>query len=334
MVLKVAINGFGRIGRNALRALYECGRLGELKVVAINDLGDVDSYAHLLKFDSSHGIFGAEVGVEGGALVVNGDVIPFSSEPDLVKLPWGQFDVDVVFECTGRFTNRQDAEKHLVAGAKKVLISAPAGEDVDATVVFGVNDDVLRPEHTVVSNASCTTNCLATVAKVLNDAVGIEDGLMCTVHSYTNDQHLTDSFHVDLHRARAAAVSMIPTKTGVAKAIGLVLPELDGKLQGYSLRVPTMNVSVVDFTFSVKRSTSIEEVHEVVKSAAEGAFKGVLAFNELPLVSIDFNHNSHSAIFDATQTLVAGKLVKVLAWYDNEWGFCNRMLDTALVMGR
>jgi glyceraldehyde 3-phosphate dehydrogenase len=334
MTIKVAINGYGRIGRNVLRALYESQRQNEIQVVAINDLGDADFLAHLTRYDSVHGKFPGTIEVKNGTMIVNGDSIRVCSERDPSKLPWKELNVDVVYECTGLFTSRDKAGLHLQAGAKKVLISAPAGNDIDATVVYGVNDNILRGDFTIVSNASCTTNCLAPVAKVLNDAIGIEVGLMNTIHSYTNDQVLTDVYHSDLRRARSATQSMIPTKTGAAAAVGLVLPELAGKLDGFAVRVPTINVSVVDLTFTAKRDTNADEINNIIKAASLGALKNVLAYNTEPLVSIDFNHNPASSIFDATQTKVLGRLVKVLSWYDNEWGFSNRMLDTSLAMMR
>lgn len=330
MATRIAINGYGRIGRNILRALYEADRQNEFKVVAINDLGDTNINAHLTQFDSTHGKFHKPVSVGAdGSLIVAGDEIQVFSERDPAKLPWKQLDIDVVFECTGLFTKREKANLHLQAGAKKVLISAPAGNDMDATVVYGVNHHLLKSTDTIISNASCTTNCLVPVVKPLHEALGIISGLMTTVHAYTNDQVLTDVYHEDLRRARSATRSMIPTKTGAASAIGLVLPELNGKLDGFAIRVPTINVSVVDLTITVERKTTVDEVNALLKKAAEGELKEVLAYNTLPLVSIDFNHNPYSAIFDATQTKVIGNLVKVLAWYDNEWGFSNRMLDTA-----
>jgi glyceraldehyde 3-phosphate dehydrogenase len=333
MTIKIAINGYGRIGRNTLRAIYESNRQKEIQIVAINDLGDAKILAHLTRHDTVHGKFPGTVEVEDGVMIVNGDKIRVCSERDPSKLPWKELNVDVVYECTGIFTSREKAGLHLQAGAKKVLISAPAGHDIDATVVYGVNQNVLRPNYTLVSNASCTTNCLAPVAKVLNDAIGIEEGLMNTIHAYTNDQVLTDVYHEDVRRARSATHSMIPTKTGAAAAVGLVLPELAGKLDGFAVRVPTINVSVVDLTFLAKRDTNAEEVNNAIKAAAAaGPLKGILAYNTEPLVSIDFNHNPASSIFDATQTKVLGRLVKVLSWYDNEWGFSNRMLDTSLAM--
>jgi len=331
MTIRVAINGYGRIGRNVLRAFYEHGKWPGLQIVAINDLGDAQTNAHLTRYDTAHGKFPGTVSVEGEYLIVNGDRIRVCAERDPAKLPWKELDVDVVFECTGLFTSKEKASAHLTAGAKKVIISAPGGKDVDATVVYGVNHEVLKASHTVISNASCTTNCLAPLVKALDDGLGVVNGLMTTVHAYTNDQVLTDVFHKDLRRARAAAMSMIPTKTGAAAAVGLVLPHLNGKLDGYAVRVPTLNVSVVDLTFVAKRATSVEEVNQLVKQAAEGPLKGVLEYNTEPLVSVDFNHNPASSIFDATLTKVSGgTLVKVCAWYDNEWGFSNRMLDVAV----
>jgi glyceraldehyde 3-phosphate dehydrogenase len=328
MAIKVAINGYGRIGRNILRALYESKHKNDIEIVAINDIGDPATNVHLTRYDSTHGKFPGEVKLADNNMLVNGDLIRICCERDPEKLPWESLGVDVVFECTGRFTSKDKASVHLKAGAKKVIISAPA-TDVDATIVFGVNDDTLKPSDTVISNASCTTNCLAPLAKPLHAAIGIESGLMVTVHSYTNDQVLVDTNHSDLHRARSATQSIIPTKTGAASAVGLVLPELAGKLDGYALRVPTVNVSLVDFTFLPKRQTSIKEVDQVLKDAANGALKGILVVNDESLVSVDFNHNPASSIYDATQTRMVDNLVKVLAWYDNEWGFSNRMLDVA-----
>jgi glyceraldehyde 3-phosphate dehydrogenase len=335
MAIKVGINGYGRIGRNILRALYESGRTGEIQVVAINDLGNANTNAHLTRYDTAHGKFNGTVNVEGDSIVVNGDRIKVLSERDPAKLPWGQLGVDVVFECTGFFTSKAKAQAHLAGGAKKVLISAPGGSDVDGTVVYGVNHDVLTSAMTVVSNASCTTNCLAPLAKVLHDGIGIESGLMTTIHAYTNDQVLTDVYHEDLRRARSATMSMIPTKTGAAAAVGLVLPVLKGKLDGFAIRVPTINVSLVDLTFKPKRATTVEEVNKLVKAAADGALKGVLAYTEAPLVSVDYNHDPASSTYDATLTkIIDGGLVKVCSWYDNEWGFSNRMLDTALAWSK
>lgn len=331
MAVKVAINGYGRIGRNILRALYESKRTNEIEIVAINDMGpDLAIHAHLTQNDSVHGRFNHKVELVDGHLIIDGHKIKMLAERDPNLLPWGQLGVDIVFECTGIFTSKEKASAHLHAGAGKVLISAPGANDVDATVVYGVNHYILTSDMTVVSNASCTTNCLAPVAQVLNNAIGIENGLMTTIHSYTNDQVLTDSYHSDMHRARAATMSMIPTKTGAAKALGLVLPELNGKLDGLSIRVPTPNVSLVDLTFTAKRDTTIEEINHVIVEAAHGKLKGVLGASNDLLVSIDFNHNPHSSIFDLTQTRVNGRLVKVFSWYDNEWGFSNRMLDNAI----
>jgi len=331
MVVKVGINGYGRIGRNVLRALYESGKRKDIEIVALNDLGDAKTNAHLTRHDTVHGKFNGEVVVDGDSLVVNGDRIKVLAERDPSKLPWGQLGVDVVFECTGLFTSKAKAGKHLEGGAKKVLISAPGGADVDGTIVYGVNHDTLKSSHTVVSNASCTTNCLAPLAKVLNDGIGIKHGLMTTIHAYTNDQVLTDVYHEDLRRARSATMSMIPTKTGAAAAVGLVLPELKGKLDGFAIRVPTINVSVVDLTFTASRATTIDEINALVKAAAHGPLKGVLAYNDAPLVSVDFNHDPASSTYDSTLTkIIDGTIVKVCAWYDNEWGFSNRMLDTTL----
>jgi glyceraldehyde 3-phosphate dehydrogenase len=331
MPVKVAINGYGRIGRNILRALYESKRTNEIQVVAVNDLGDAKTNAHLTKYDTAHGPFPLPVSVDGDSLVVGGDRIRVCAERDPSKLPWGQLGVDIVLECTGLFTTKEKAGLHLKAGAKKVIISAPGGKDVDATVVYGVNHKVLKASHTVISNASCTTNCLAPLAKVLHETVGIERGIMTTVHAYTNDQVLTDVYHSDLRRARSATQNMIPTKTGAAAAVGLVLPELDGKLDGFAVRVPTINVSLVDLTFDAGRATSAKEIDEAVKKASQGALKGVLAYVDEPLVSSDFNHNPASSLYDSSLTkVIEGKLVKVCSWYDNEWGFSNRMLDTTL----
>ncbi|MGZ8143567.1 MAG: type I glyceraldehyde-3-phosphate dehydrogenase [Methylosarcina sp.] len=333
MPIKVAINGYGRIGRNIIRALYEAGRTNEIQVVAINDLGDSNTNAHLTQYDSVHGKFPFEVSVDGDNIVINGDKIKVFSERDPSKLPWGELGIDVVHECTGLFTSKAKASAHITAGAKKVIISAPGGNDVDATIVFGVNHNTLKASDTVISNASCTTNCLAPLVKPLHDAIGVEHGLMTTIHSYTNDQVLTDVYHSDLRRARSATQSMIPTKTGAAAAVGLVLPELSGKLDGFAMRVPTINVSVVDLTFKAKRSTSKEEVIDVMNAASQGALKGILDVNTRPLVSVDFNHNPASSIFEAPSTYVLnGDFVKVLSWYDNEWGFSNRMLDTTIAL--
>ena len=335
MPVKIAINGYGRIGRNVLRALYEGGRRGELAIVAVNDLGDAKTNAHLTRYDSAHGPFPYTVEVEGSDLVIDGDRIKVCAERDPAKLPWDDLGVEVVLECTGLFTSKETASAHLRAGAKKVVISAPAGKDVDATIVYGVNHQTLAPSHTVISNASCTTNCLAPLAKVLHDAIGIEHGLMTTIHAYTNDQVLTDVYHSDLRRARSATQSMIPTKTGAAAAVGLVLPELNGRLDGFAVRVPTINVSVVDLTFHASRSTTAEEIHKAMRAASSGELEGILAYTDEPLVSIDFNHNAASSIYDASLTKVlGGTLVKVCAWYDNEWGFSNRMLDTTLAWAK
>lgn len=332
MTIRVAINGFGRIGRNVLRALYESKKAYDIKIVAINDLGDASINAHLLKYDTAHGIFAANVEHSDRAIFVNQDEIRTLSERNPANLPWAELQVDVVLECTGLFTDRQTAGAHLTAGAKKVIISAPA-KDVDATVVYGVNHDVITPEMTIISNASCTTNCLSPIAKPLNDVLGIESGLMTTIHAYTNDQRLNDVYHTDVRRARAAAMSMIPTKTGAAAAVGLVVPALKGKFDGLAVRVPTLNVSLVDLTFIAGRNTTVEEVNEIIRNAAaQSPMNQVLAVNDLPLVSVDFNHNPMSSIFDATETRVNGRLVKVMAWYDNEWGFSNRMLDNTVEM--
>ncbi|NOG31034.1 type I glyceraldehyde-3-phosphate dehydrogenase [Halomonas sp. TBZ9] len=329
MTIRIAINGFGRIGRNVLRAVYENGYRDRLEVVAINDLGDPSMNAHLLRHDTVHGHFGFSVEHDEQSMQVDGQRIAILSERDPAQLPWKEMGVDLVMECTGLFTKREAAAKHIEAGAERVLISAPS-PDADATIVFGVNEQVLKPEHKVVSNASCTTNCLAPIAKALNDAVGIENGLMTTVHAYTNDQNLSDVYHADPYRARSATHSMIPTKTGAAAAVGLVLPELAGKFDGLAVRVPVINVSLVDLTFNASRDTSKEEINAIVEKAAEGS--AVLAVNAQPLVSIDFNHDAHSSTFDANHTRVNGRLVKIMAWYDNEWGFSNRMIDTALAM--
>lgn len=331
MNIRVAINGYGRIGRMILRALYESRRTDEIDIVAINDLGDSRINAHLTEFDSVHGHFGYKVDATRNCMLIEDDNITIISEPDLDALPWAELDIDIVFECTGRFTDREAAGKHISQGAKKVIISAPA-KDVDATIVYGVNHHKLTQEHQLISNASCTTNCLAPMAKVLNDTIGIQEGIMTTIHAYTNDQHLSDTYHSDLHRARAAALSMIPTKTGAAQAVGLVLPELAGKLTGLAVRVPTPNVSLVDLSFVAERPTNEEEINQLIKDAAQGSLRGVIEYNELPLVSVDFNHHPASCIFDSTQTHAIGSMVKVFAWYDNEWGFSNRMLDTAIAL--
>jgi len=332
MTIKVAINGYGRIGRNILRAVYESGRTDEFQIVAVNDLADAATNAHLTQYDTTHGQFPGTVSVDGGDLIVNGDRIKVFAERDPGKLPWAELGVEVVHECTGFFRSKETAGAHIAAGARKVILSAP-GQSVDNTVVFGVNHDTLKPTDEVISNASCTTNCLAPLAKALHEGVGIEKGLMTTIHAYTNDQVLTDVFHTDLRRARSATMSQIPTKTGAAAAVGLVLPELNGKLDGFSMRVPTINVSVVDLNFVASRPTTVEEINSIVRVAADGALNGILAYNELPLVSVDFNHNPNSSIFDAGLTRVMdGNLVKVLSWYDNEWGFSNRMLDTTIAL--
>jgi glyceraldehyde 3-phosphate dehydrogenase len=333
MTVKVAINGFGRIGRNVLRAIVESGRK-DIEVVAVNDLGPVETNAHLLRFDSVHGRFPGEVSVEGDSLVVDGHKIKVTAIRNPAELPHKELGVDIALECTGIFTSKNKAKAHLDAGAKRVLVSAPA-DGADLTVVYGVNHDKLTKDHLVVSNASCTTNCLAPVAKVMNDSIGIEKGFMTTVHSYTNDQPSLDQIHKDLYRARAAALSMIPTSTGAAKAVGLVLPELNGKLDGVAIRVPTPNVSVVDFKFVAKRKTNKEEITEAVKRAAKQELKGILGYTEQPNVSIDFNHDPHSSVFHVDQTKVLdGTFVRVMSWYDNEWGFSNRMADTAVAMGK
>ena len=336
MSIKVGINGYGRIGRNILRALYEAKRNSQVQIVALNDLGDAKTNAHLTRYDTVHGKFPGEVAVDGDSMVVNGDRIRVLAERDPTKLPWGTLGVDFVLECTGLFTTKAKAGAHLKGGAKKVVISAPGGEDVDATVVYGVNHDVLKKDHTVISNASCTTNCLAPVAKVLHEKVGMVAGIMTTIHSYTNDQVLTDVYHSDLRRARSATMSQIPAKTGAAAALGLVLPDLKGKLDGFAVRVPTINVSLVDLTFTAKRPTSVEEVNKALKDAAAAdAWKGILAYSDAPLVSVDFNHDAHSSTFDSTLTkVIGGTLVKVCAWYDNEWGFSNRMIDTTVAWSK
>ncbi|MGE0676104.1 type I glyceraldehyde-3-phosphate dehydrogenase [Pseudolabrys sp.] len=333
MTVRVAINGFGRIGRNILRAIVESGRK-DIDVVGINDLGPVETNAHLLRYDSVHGRFPAQVTVSGDTITVDRHKMKVSAEKDPAKLPWKDLGVDIALECTGIFTTKEKASAHLTAGAKRVIVSAPA-EGVDLTVVYGVNHDKLTPDHKVISNASCTTNCLAPVAKVLNDAIGIEKGFMTTIHAYTGDQPTLDTMHKDLYRARAAAMSMIPTSTGAAKAVGLVLPELNGKLDGVSIRVPTPNVSVVDFKFVAKKKTDKDEINGAIKRAAEQQLKGILGYTNDPNVSIDFNHDPHSSVFHMDQTKVMdGTLVRVLAWYDNEWGFSNRMADTAVAMGK
>ncbi len=333
MAIKVAINGYGRIGRNVLRALYEAGRNKEIQIVAVNDLGNAETNAYLTRYDTVHGKFPGTVEVDGNYMVVNGDKIRVFAERDPSKLPWGELGVDVVHECTGIFTSKAKASAHLAAGAKKVIISAPGGNDVDATIVYGVNHKVLKATDTVISNASCTTNCLAPLVKPLCDKIGIVNGLMTTIHSYTNDQVLTDVYHSDLRRARSATQSQIPTKTGAAAAVGLVMPELQGKLDGFAVRVPTINVSLVDLTFTAARKTSVDEINAILRDASQGELKGILNYNDKPLVSVDFNHDPASSTFDATLTkVIDGTLVKVLAWYDNEWGFSNRMLDTTVAL--
>jgi glyceraldehyde 3-phosphate dehydrogenase len=332
MTIRVAINGYGRIGRNILRAHYEGGKKNDIQIVAINDLGNAQSNAHLTRYDTAHGKFPGTVEVDGDYMIVNGDKIKVFAQRDPAQIPWGELNVDVVLECTGFFTTKEKASAHLKGGAKKVIISAPGGKDVDATVVFGVNQNVLKASDTVISNASCTTNCLAPLVKPLHDKIGLVNGLMTTVHAYTNDQVLTDVMHEDLRRARSATQSMIPTKTGAAAAVGLVLPELNGKLDGYAIRVPVINVSIVDLSFIAARDTTVDEINAIMKDAANGPLKGILTYNTEPLVSVDFNHNPASSNFDATLTKVSGRLVKVSSWYDNEWGFSNRMLDTTVAL--
>ncbi|AJC50184.1 type I glyceraldehyde-3-phosphate dehydrogenase [Coxiella endosymbiont of Amblyomma americanum] len=327
MSYKIAINGCGRIGRNILRAFYESKKQYDFKIIAINDLGDINTNVHLIKYDSVHGKFPANIGVDREELIViNGDKIRLFSIKNPEFLPWKALGIDVVLECTGVFASKEKSKAHLAAGAEKVLISAPAGNNVK-TIVFGVNEHLLNQKDKIVSNASCTTNCLAPLIKVLDDAIGIKRGLMVTIHAYTNDQNLTDSYHKDLHRARAATQSMIPTSTGATAAVELVLPQLKGKLDGYAVRVPTVNVSMVDFTFDAKKTVKVLEMHSVIKETADSKMQGILGYNEDPLVSIDFNHDPRSSIFDAGQTRIIDKLVKIIAWYDNEWGFSNRMLD-------
>jgi glyceraldehyde 3-phosphate dehydrogenase len=331
MTVRVAINGYGRIGRNILRAHYESDKSHDLAIVAINDLGPPETNAHLTRYDTAHGKFPGKVEVQGDEMVVDGDRIKVVAQRDPSQLPWKDLGVDVVLECTGFFTSKEKAGAHLKGGAKKVIISAPGGKDVDATIVYGVNDRTLKASHTVISNASCTTNCLVPLVKPLHDAIGVVNGLMTTVHAYTNDQVLTDVFHEDLRRARAAAMNVIPAKTGAASAVGLVLPELNGKLDGYAIRVPVINVSIVDLSFVAARDTTVDEVNDIMKKASEAApLKGILGYNKAPLVSSDFNHDPRSSIFDATLTKVSGRLVKVSSWYDNEWGFSNRMLDVTM----
>jgi len=333
MSIKVAINGYGRIGRNILRGHYEGGKKHDLSIVAINDLGSPETNAHLTRYDTVHGKFPGTIAVDGDAMVVNGDRIKVFAQRNPAELPWATLGVDVVLECTGLFTTKEKASAHIKGGAKKVIISAPGGKDVDATVVYGVNHQALKATHTVISNASCTTNCLAPLVKPLHDKIGVVSGLMTTVHAYTNDQVLTDVYHEDLRRARSATMSMIPTKTGAAAAVGLVLPELNGKLDGYAIRVPTINVSVVDLCFIAARDTTVDEVNAIMKAASEdGPLADVLNYNTAPLVSVDFNHDPASSTFDATLTKVSGRLVKVSSWYDNEWGFSNRMLDTTVAL--
>mgnify|MGYP001044133304 CR=1 FL=1 len=333
MAVKIGINGYGRIGRNVLRALYEQGRTDEIQIVAVNDLCDANANAHLTRFDTAHGKFPGEVSVEDGYMVVYGDRIRVLAERDPAKLPWGELGVDVVLECTGFFASREKASAHLAGGAKKVIISAPAGKDIDATIVYGVNHQTLKASDQIISNASCTTNCLAPLVQPLHQAMGLVSGLMTTIHAYTNDQVLTDVYHSDLRRARSATMSMIPTKTGAAAAVGLVLPELAGRLDGYAVRVPTINVSMVDLTFLAGRDTTVDEVHSIIRAASEGPLKGVLNYCEAPLVSIDFNHDPASSTYDAGLTkVIDGRMVKVCSWYDNEWGFSSRLLDTTLAL--
>jgi len=333
MTIRVAINGYGRIGRNILRAHYEDGKKHDLAIVAINDLGSPETNAHLTRYDTVHGKFPGKITVDGDVMVVDGDRIMVLAQKNPADLPWGALGVDVVLESTGLFTTKEKASAHLKGGAKKVVISAPGGKDVDATIVYGVNHQALKSAHTVISNASCTTNCLVPLVKPLHDTIGVVNGLMTTIHAYTNDQVLTDVYHEDLRRARSATMSMIPTKTGAAAAVGLVLPELNGKLDGYAIRVPTINVSIVDLSFIAARDTSVDEVNAVMKAAAaSGPLAGVLGYSSAPLVSVDFNHDPRSSVFEATLTKVSGRLVKVSAWYDNEWGFSNRMLDTTMAL--
>jgi len=333
MTVRVAINGYGRIGRNILRSHYEGNKKHDLAIVAINDLGPVETNAHLTRYDTTHRRFPGTVEVEGDSMVVNGDKIKVLAQRDPAQLPWKDLGVDVVLESTGFFTSKEKASAHLKGGAKKVIISAPGGKDVDATVVYGVNHETLKSSHTVISNASCTTNCLAPLVKPLHESIGLVTGLMTTVHAFTNDQVLLDVMHEDLRRARSATQSMIPSKTGAAAAIGLVLPDLNGKLDGFAIRVPTINVSIVDLSFIAARDTTVDEVNDIMKKASEsGPLKGILGFNKAPLVSMDFNHDPRSSVFDATLTKVSGKLVKVSSWYDNEWGFSNRMLDVTMAL--
>ncbi|MEM7253001.1 MAG: type I glyceraldehyde-3-phosphate dehydrogenase [Pseudomonadota bacterium] len=331
MTIRVGINGYGRIGRNILRALYESGRTDEISIVAVNDLGDAETNAHLTQYDTAHGRFPGEVKAANGDMVINGDTIKVLAERNPADLPWGDLGVDVVLESTGIFTTKEKAGAHLQGGAKKVIISAPGGKDVDGTIVYGVNHNTLKASDEVISNASCTTNCLAPLVQPLHQSIGVKHGLMTTIHAYTNDQVLTDVYHSDLRRARSATSSMIPTSTGAAAAVGLVLPELNGRLDGFAIRVPTINVSLVDLTFEAERETSVDEINDIMQKAANGPLKGILAVNEKPLVSIDFNHDPASSTYEAPLTKVlGGTLVKVSSWYDNEWGFSNRMLDTTL----
>ncbi len=333
MAIKVGINGYGRIGRQIVRAIHEYGRSDEFDVVALNDLGDPETNAHLTRYDTAHGKFDADVQVDGGDIIVNGDRIKVFAERDPAKLPWGELGVDVVYECTGLFRTAETAGQHIAGGAKKVIISAPGGAGVEKTIVYGVNHGILEASDQVISNASCTTNCLAPLVKPLHDEIGLKHGIMTTIHAYTNDQVLTDTYHKDLRRARSGTMSQIPTSTGAARAVGLVLPELNGKLDGFSMRVPTINVSAVDLTFVAERATSIDEINEIMRAASEGPLKGVLAYNEEPLVSIDFNHNPASSTYDSSLTkVIDGTCVKVISWYDNEWGFSNRMLDTTVAL--
>ena len=333
MAIKIGINGYGRIGRNVMRAIHEYGRTSEFDVVALNDLGDPETNAHLTRYDTAHGKFDGTVEVDGGDIIVNGDRVKVFAERDPAKLPWGDLGVDVVFECTGLFRTAETAGQHIAGGAKKVIISAPGGAGVEKTIVYGVNHDTLAASDQVISNASCTTNCLAPLVKPLHDAIGVKHGIMTTIHAYTNDQVLTDVYHKDLRRARSGTMSQIPTSTGAAKAVGLVLPELNGKLDGFSMRVPTINVSAVDLTFVAQRETSIEEINDVMRAASEGDLKGILCYNEEPLVSVDFNHDPASSTYDSTLTkVIEGTCVKVISWYDNEWGFSNRMLDTTIAL--
>ena len=333
MAIKIGINGYGRIGRNVVRAIHESGRAGEFDVVALNDLGDPETNAHLTRYDTAHGKFPGTVEVDGGDILVNGDRIKVFAERDPAKLPWSDLGVEVVFECTGLFRTAETAGKHIDGGAKKVVLSAPGGAGIEKTIVYGVNHETLTADDTIISNASCTTNCLAPLVKPLHDTIGVKHGIMTTIHAYTNDQVLTDVFHKDLRRARSGTMSQIPTSTGAAKAVGLVLPELNGKLDGFSMRVPTINVSAVDLTFVSNRETSVEEINDVLRAAADGPLNGVLAYNDEPLVSVDFNHNPASSTYDASLTkVIDGDLIKVIAWYDNEWGFSNRMLDTTVAL--